>query len=1144
MIVESNKTECPIIAVDEKKAKCPFAAANKTDRIQKKNNKETKNSSSSSFVMPPHPPGWRSLPIVGHAPMLLKYAEEGGELAPALLKAFNMCDGDMASLDIPGMGQNGFYVTSNADYAGIVSTDLEHWGKITHKDTRGPFYMARQVIGDALFVASDTEPNWGKAHRILMPAFSPNGLKSLGEITLYKVDRLLERIGSSREPFEIGDTFTSLTFDVIGNYIGGPALDFGTTEHPERMETDRFLVALDVALRSRENAQKIFSGRLDRKMYKKRMDSYKTLHDSAMEVINDRLNGKTKSKDGHPDVLDRMLNTVDKETNEKMDIALIRNHLILFLLVGHDSTSSLLTSLIYLLSQHPEVEEKVREEVETVIGEGVPNMQNIKKLTYTMAVIKETLRLFPPAVALGKTCLKDTTLGPWQIKEGARMIVVIKELHRNKDYWGENADEFDPSRFLPDSPNAQTHDYAWLPFSSGPRGCIGMQFSLIEARIILARMVQRFTFRLHKDADVKDKFRTFVKLSGVYVTAHEVKKNALPSVRSPIIKPKITTAPHPVAEVDVQGIIESHNGKLDIYYGSNTGTCEDLAHRLCNDSKQLGFDTTISPLDVAASKGFETDRLALIVTSTYNGQPPDNAKKFAEYCKEIEPKSLSGVNVAIIGVGNSNWKSFQAFPSFIETALRSAGAQILCKRGVADEEKDIQGDIDSWIDSEFWPLALESIGIDPIIKGVKTDRSCDDPLGLVITDSDELSSHLLRSPENVFATVMSTYELQSPGSGRSTRHVEFKLPTQMQYSAGDHLAVFPENHPELVLRFGSLISEHDLGRVVTVTTTSNNDKALRHLPLGIPTKVSDLLGRHVDLQAPITASFVNAAVLSAVDPEQRDILRGISDLISNGVNGDWQQLRPAQILTAFPSVRMTLKEVLPTIAPMKKRYYSISSSPLGSKTECQVASVTVGVVEGTEASNSVTIAAQMSPQKFRGVSSGFLAGLRPGQLTEVRVVKNERFRLPKNKLAPVIMIGPGTGLAPFRGFLQELQLEAKQRQAMLFFGCRNEKDYIYRSELESAPIDLHVAFSRPANGSKKSQYVQDLLWESRDRVWQLLKEGAYIYVCGDGRYMAKDVDKTLCRIAAESGNLNEEDAIAFFEQLQKNGCYLQDVWCN
>jgi cytochrome P450 len=131
------------------------------------------------------------------------------------------------------------------------------------------------------------------------------------------------------------------------------------------------------------------------------------------------------------------------------------------------------------------------------MGEDDPNMENIKKLSYTMAVIKETLRLFPPAHTLLKTYLKDTTLGPWDIKEGARVVVLIKEVHRNKEYWGDNVDDFDPSRFLPNSPNSQKHEYAWLPFSSGPRG-----------RIILLRMVQRFTSRLHKDAEVKEKFRT------------------------------------------------------------------------------------------------------------------------------------------------------------------------------------------------------------------------------------------------------------------------------------------------------------------------------------------------------------------------------------------------------------------------------------------------------------------------------------------------------------------------------------------------------------------------------------------------------------------------------------------------------------
>lgn len=324
-------------------------------------------------------------------------------------------------------------------------------------------------------------------------------------------------------------------------------------------------------------------------MYKKRMDAYKTLHDSAMEVINDRLNGRTKSKDGHPDVLDRMLNTIDRETNEKMDITMI-----------HDSTSSLLTSLVYMLTQHPEVEDKIREEVETVIGEGVPNMENIKKLSYTMAVIKETLRLFPPAVALIKTCIKDTSLGPWEIKEGAR-------------------------------------------------------------------------------------------------------------------------------------------------------------------------------------------------------------------------------------------KSFQAFPLYIENALCSAGAEILCRRGVADEEKDINGDIHSWVDLEFWPSAFEFVGLDPKTSGksITIDRYCDDALDLVVTDSNELSCHLLRSSDNKFATVILSRELQSPNSGRSTRHIEFKLSKNMDYCVGNHLAIFPENDPELVLRFGSLIDEHDLGRVVTVTAASNNDKAFRHLPLGI-----------------------------------------------------------------------------------------------------------------------------------------------------------------------------------------------------------------------------------------------------------------------------------------------------------------------
>jgi len=189
-------------------------------------------------LKPPEPPGRR--PIVGHLPLLAKFMKEHGgcpEMIPAINGAFQMVDSDIVSIDIPGLAAAGLYLTSSPEYAGIVSTDHEHFGKITHLDKRGGYYSSRKVVGNALFVASDTDPDWGKAHRVLMPAFSPAGLKSLADITLRKTDILLDRMKGAK-PFEIGNTFTSITFDVIGNYVGGPGLDFKTTEYPERMATE------------------------------------------------------------------------------------------------------------------------------------------------------------------------------------------------------------------------------------------------------------------------------------------------------------------------------------------------------------------------------------------------------------------------------------------------------------------------------------------------------------------------------------------------------------------------------------------------------------------------------------------------------------------------------------------------------------------------------------------------------------------------------------------------------------------------------------------------------------------------------------------------------------------------------------------
>jgi len=577
---------------------------------------------------------------------------------------------------------------------------------------------------------------------------------------------------------------------------------------------------------------------------------------------------------------------------------------------------------------------------------------------------------------------------------------------------------------------------------------------------------------------------------------------------------------------------------------------------LCDEAAMMGFTSSLKPLDNAVTDGLDPDRVHVIVASTYNGQPPDNAKKFAKFMKTLTPGSLEGVKVAILGVGNSNWKSFQAFPALMEESLRDAGATIFCKRGIADEEKDIEGDVNGWQYIEFWPSSFELVGLD----STKISSSSDNKQGsdfpeLVVADSTEQGTTLLRSTDNKLATVMSARELQLPGSGRSTRHVELKLPKGLDYCEGDHLAVFPENNPELVLRIASLIKEDDLGRTVKIRTAdqdkANPPRGMGHLPFGKPVKVFDLLSRHVDLQAPLSASFVKAAAESAEDAKDVKVLREIEELITEGVTGNWKQLRPAQILSAFPSVQMSLGQLLATVAPMKKRYYSISSSPAG-KLGPNIATITVGLVEGTETAFESSAFTKLGIENYHGVSSGYLANVRPGQLVEINIERNDRFRLPKNPSTPVIMIGPGTGLAPFRGFIQALEAEEKNRPkqgrpAMLFFGCRNEMDYLYRSELESKNpvVDLQVAFSRPTENTPNSQkqYVQDLLWQDRMRVWNLLKSGAYVYVCGDGRYMAKDVDKTLHQIAVECGEMKEKDAVAFFENLQQTNGYLQDVWC-
>lgn len=243
------------------------------------------------------------------------------------------------------------------------------------------------------------------------------------------------------------------------------------------------------------------------------------------------------------------------------------------------------------------------------------------------------------------------------------------------------------------------------------------------------------------------------------------------------------------------------------------------------------------------------------------------------------------------------------------------------------------------------------------------------------------------------------------------------------------------------------------------------------------------------------------------------------------------------LLEEHPACELPFHAYLEMLSLLAPRYYSISSSPSIDGSRC---SVTVGVVEGPASSGRGI---------YRGVCSNYLAGRRAGETIHATVRETKAgFRLPDDASVPIIMVGPGTGLAPFRGFLQEraaLKADgAKLGPAMLFFGCRHpEQDYLYADELKSfeasGVAELHTAFSR-AEGSKT--YVQNLVSAQKQRVWSLIGQGAIIYVCGDGGKMEPDVKAALVAIHGERTGSDAEAGQRWIDDLGTKNRYVLDVW--
>ncbi len=817
-----------------------------------------------------------------------------------------------------------------------------------------------------------------------------------------------------------------------------------------------------------------------------------------------------------------MLAGVDKVTGESLSDENIRYQINTFLIAGHETTSGLMSFTLYYLLNNPDILERAYEEVDRVLGRDIsatPTIKQVNQLTYINQILSEALRLWPTAPALGIAPYEDEIVGgKYKLKKGTFVTVLSLMLHRDKSVWGENADAFDPENFSREA-LADRPVHAYKPFGNGQRACIGRQFAMQEANLVIGMILQRFQLFDHTNYQLKIKESLSIKPDGFFIKAK--------------LRPDVTRSrmvPGAAVEEESGGLsqaakIPSHGTKALVLYGSNLGTTEEFARQIARSADQNGFDTELGTMDAFAGK-LPKDGAVILACASYNGTPPDNAGAFVEALANAAPGSLDGVRYALFGCGHSDWAAtFQATPRIIDDALQAAGATRIGERGEGDAKDDIDEAFDGWF-AELWPTVGTALDLD-----VTFDAAAEsEPLYKVEFIDAATDNPLVAQLGAKAVTVRENRELQS-GSDRSTRHIEVSLAPGQTYNVGDHLSVVPRNAPDLVRRVEQRFSLPAGGHIRLQSTSSDHSALPTQAPMPLRTLLEDL----IELQAPASRKDVAALARHTECPKSRPEL---DRLAGDGFKADVQgkKLSSLDLLERFPACEMPFAAFLETCPNMVPRYYSISSSPLANAENC---TITVAVVDSEKADGG----------HHKGVCSSYLAGENAGETLFASLRQpSAGFTLPDDLEQPIIMIGPGTGLAPFRGFCQEraaLKADGKTLgPAMLFFGCRHpEQDFLYEEELQGwakdGVMELHTAFSR---AQKRRVYVQDVIRDQRDAVWALIDKGAKIFVCGDGGRMEPDVRRALTTIYAEETDSDDAAAEAWFTGLMRDGRYVLDVW--
>jgi len=945
----------------------------------------------------------------------------------------------------------------------------------------------RAAAGDGLFTARGSEPNWKLAHKILMPAFGPQAIRDMFPSMMDICSQLILRWQRfAGEEIDVCDNLTRLTLDTIAlccfNYRFNSF--YQTKMH-------RFVDAMVYTLmESGRRSQRLpFQNALMRKSTRRFRDSIAYLHQICDEVILERRE--------HPndvnDLLNRMINGKDPETGYQLPDENIRYQILTFLIAGHETTSGLLSFTLYYLLKNPHVLQKAQAEVDQF---SEITVEMLSQLKYIDAVLKETLRLQPtaPGVSLGSKVDNIIVPGGYEIHKNDEVIVLLTQLHRDPKVW-DQPEEFRPERML-NGGFEKLPPNAWKPFGNGQRACIGRPFAWQESLLAVSMILKHFHLEfVDPSYDLRIKETLTIKPDGFKIrTRPRQQISLIPQINTSTAK----------SEIQTQIKKQDHLRPMCVLYGSNSGSCQSFADTLASEASLYGYNASVYTLDSVVGR-LSIDQPVIIITASYEGKPCENAKQFVTY---LETKPELPINYAVFGAGHRDWvDTYQKIPAYIDQMIENVGGKRIIERGVSDAAGDFFGAFENWKEHLFRTLQKDAGNSN------------------VISDDEKLSIEIVNRKRNLgqmtdFGIVLKNNILVEANEiGPMKRHLEIQLPKGQTYRAGDYLAVLPTNPIEIISR---ILKRFNLSSDTHVKIVSSTET---FLPTNSPVSAFDILSGYVELSQPISRKQIEIlSELCQNETEQINLRNLAQDSYEKEILD--KRVSVLDILELYPSCNLPFGQYLRMLPALRIRQYSISSSSLWNS---QAVTLTLDIINMPSLSGI---------GQYYGVASNYLSNLKPSDTINCCVrTSNVQFHPPEDTTVPIVMIAAGTGIAPFRGFIQEraAQLVCGRDigRTVLYYGCRTKQDFLYSDELQKwatlGAVELKIVFSREMIYGKK--YVQDLLWEDRKEIEKLYRDGARFYTCGSARKLGVSVKTCFINIIAEVQQCDEQEATKILEKI-------------